>query len=408
MNVDSSKKNLTADSGLLSSPAVLRMAFILGSLAAFGPLSIDMYLPALPHLVSDLQTSPSLTQLSLTACLFGIALGQIVVGPLSDVYGRKKPLLAGLLLYVISSLLCVISPSIEFFILMRFIQGLAGSAGVVISRAAVRDLYSGLEMIRFFSLLMLVNGVAPIIAPVLGGQILQAASWRGIFITLAGLGTLMAAVIWWNFRETLPASRRSRGGLKNTLNTFRQLTHNKKFMGYALVQGFTAAALFTYISGSPFVMQNIFGVSPQTFSLLFAINSLGIIIAAQATGRLAGRIKETRLLAGGLALAFVSGIALLAMTLLEGNFYALSIPLFFVVSSVGIIGTSSFSLAMQDQASAAGSASALLGLLSFILGGMMAPLAGIAGSHTALPMSLIISIAEAAALLCYLLLVRKS
>jgi len=388
--------------------SVIRMTFILGTLAAFGPLSIDMYLPALPNLVGDFASTASLAQLSLTACLLGIALGQIFLGPLSDVLGRKGPLLAGLVIYVLSSLLCIVAPTMELFIFMRFIQGLAGSAGIVISRAAVRDLYAGSELTRFFSLLMLVNGVAPIIAPVLGGQVLQVASWRGIFFILAGLGAMMTVIVLWAFRETLPVKLRSTGGFSNTMRSFRILIHNRTFMGYALIQGFSSAALFAYISGSPFVMQNIFGFSPQMFSLLFASNSIGIIIASQITGLLAGRVREKTLLISGLTLAFVASIGLLVMTLLEGSLFTILMPLFFVVSSVGIIGTSSFSLAMQDQAKSAGSASALLGLLSFILGGIMAPFVGIAGSYTAVPMAVIITIAEAVAVLCYIMLVSRA
>lgn len=386
--------------------SVLWMAFVLGMLAAFGPLSIDMYLPALPNLVIDLNATASLAQLSLTACLIGMALGQIFVGPLSDTLGRKKPLMAGLVLYVLSSLLCVMAPTIELFIAMRFIQGLTGSAGIVISRAAVRDLYSGPELTRFFSLLMLVNGVAPIIAPVLGGQVLQFTSWRGIFIILAALGAAMAAIVLWGFRETLPPALRSKGGLGNTLHSFRELLYNRTFMGYALVQGFSIAAMFAYISGSPFVLQNMFGVSPQTFSLLFAVNSIGIILASQITGRLAGHIRETTLLVSGLVLAFAASLLLLAMTMLNGSLSALLVPLFFVVSSVGIIGTSSFALAMQDQARSAGSASALIGLLSFVLGGIMAPFAGMAGSYSALPMAITITVAEASAMFCYVFLIK--
>jgi len=383
-------------------------AFILGTLSAFGPLSIDMYLPALPNLANDLNSSTSLAQASLTACLLGIALGQVFAGPISDVKGRKGPLIVGLLTYAFSSLLCVLAPNIWIFISMRFIQGLAGSAGIVISRAVVRDLYSGSELTRFFSLLMLINGVAPILAPVLGGQILQATSWRGVFILLSGVGVFMLITVFWGLKETLPTTLRSKGGIENTLLTFKTLIKNKRFMGYALCQGFASAAMFAYISGSPFVIQNIFGASPQMFSLFFAINGLGIIIASQTTGRLAGRIKERTLLVAGLSLAFLGGILLLVMTLVGGGLYTILIPLFLVVSSVGIIGTSSFSLAMQDQAKSAGSASALLGLFSFILGGILAPFVGIAGSHTAIPMGIIIATAEMSAVLSYIFLVKQN
>lgn len=388
--------------------AVLWMIFVLGILSALGPLSIDMYLPALPNLSSDLNCTTSLAQLSLTACLFGLALGQLIAGPISDVRGRRGPLLIGMAIYVLSSLVCVAAPTISVLIVMRFIQGLAGSAGIVISRAIARDLYSGAEMTRFFSMLMLVNGVAPILAPVFGGQILQFTSWRGIFTVLVANGIFMLAAVYFGLGETLPVKLRSQGGVKHTLLTFRGLIRNQKFMGYALAQGFILAAMFAYIAGSPFVLQNIFGVSPQLFSLFFAMNGLGVIIASQITGRLAGRIHDKTLLVTGLMIAFVGGLALLAMILLNGGLYSILLPMFFVVSSVGIVGTSSFSLAMQDQAQAAGSASALIGLLSFIFGGFMAPLVGIGGSYTAIPMGIAIVAATTAALLSYFFLVKQS
>jgi DHA1 family bicyclomycin/chloramphenicol resistance-like MFS transporter len=384
------------------------MVFLLGSLASFGPLSIDMYLPALPNLAADLNSSTSLAQLSLTACLLGIALGQLFAGPISDVYGRRRPLLIGLSFYVISSVLCMFASTIWIFVMMRFIQGLAGSAGIVISRAIVRDLYSGSELTRFFSLLMLVNGAAPILAPIFGGQILQTTSWRGIFLVLFLVGIIMLLAVFWGLCETLPSPFRSKGGLKNTFLTFRGLLGNRTFMGYAFSQGFVMAAMFAYISGSPFVLQNIFGVSPQKFSLFFAINGLGIIIAGQITGRLAGKIHERKLLIAGLAISFVGGSLLLAMIVMGGGLYTILLPLFLVVSSVGIVGTSSFSLAMQDQAKSAGSASALIGVLSFIFGGLMAPLVGISGSYTAIPMGITIAAAETAAVLSYFFLVRRT
>ncbi len=380
---------------------IFGLILILGSLSAFGPLSIDMYLPALPSLSEELHSSASMAQLSLTSCLLGIALGQIFAGPVSDISGRRGPLLIGLAVYAVSSLLCAFAPSIEFLVFTRFIQGLAGSAGIVISRAAVRDLYSGTELTRFFSFLMLVSGSAPILAPILGGQILQFTAWRGVFLVLAAIGLFMLTAVFLGFSETLPADRSSRTGLINTVKTFRALLKNKPFMGCALSQGFSSAAMFSYISGSPFVIQNIFGVSPQMFSVFFAINGLGIILAGQITGRLAGRIPEKKLLITGLLLGFAGGVSLLAMILAGGSLITILVPLFFVVSSGGIIGTSSFALAMQDQANSAGSAAALIGLLSFVLGGLMAPFVGIAGSFSALPMGVIIVSAETAALLSY-------
>lgn len=383
------------------------MVFILGSLSAFGPLSLDMYLPALPKLAGELNSSTSMAQLSLTACLLGLALGQLYAGPVSDVRGRRLPLLIGLILYGVSSVLCAVAPSAELLVLLRFIQGMAGSAGIVISRAIVRDMYSGTELTKFFSLLMLVNGAAPILAPIAGGQLLEFTSWRGVFVVLGLIGVLMLIAVVLALPETLPQERRSKGGLGNTLTTFRRLLSDRTFMGYALAQGFVIAAMFAYISGSPFVLQDIFGVSPQMFSVCFAINGLGIILAGQVTGRLAGRVSDKRLLVSGLALASVAGVALLLAIVSGAGLYAILVPLFFVVSSVGIVSTAGFSLAMRNQSESAGSASALLGVLSFIFGGIVAPLVGIAGNQTAVPMGIVIAAADVSSVLCYLLLVRR-
>ncbi|WP_026678986.1 multidrug effflux MFS transporter [Fictibacillus gelatini] len=386
----------------------LWIALILGSLSAFGPLSIDMYLPSLPTLTKDLHTTTSLAQLSLTACLLGLALGQIVVGPVSDVRGRRKPLIISLALYAASSLLCAIGPSIWVLIVLRFVQGVCGAAGIVISRAIVRDLYSGTELTKFFSLLMLINGVAPILAPIVGGQLLKIVPWQGVFVVLCLIGAVMLAAVIFGLKETLPVERRAAGGIKNTLSTFRDLIKDRVFMGYAWSQALVMAAMFAYISGSPFVLQDIFGVSPQGFSLFFAVNGIGIIIASQLTGKLAGRIRESRLLFTGLGIATLGGLILFTMILAGCGLIGVVIPLFVVVSSVGIVSTTSFSLAMQSQEKTAGSASALLGLLPFIFGALAAPLVGLGGSHTALPMGIVIAAAEVAAISCYFFLVKRN
>ena len=382
----------------------LRTAIILGSLSAFGPLSIDMYLPALPILAKDLHTSASLAQFSLTACLLGLALGQLVSGSQSDIRGRRIPLLIGLVCFAFSSLLCALSPSIGGLILLRFIQGFAGSAGIAISRAIVRDLYSGAEMIKFFALLMLINGVGPIFAPIVGGQLLRFTSWRGVFLVLSVVGILMLLAVLLALPETLPLERRSQAGLKNTLATFRILISDRVFMGYALPQGLVMAAMFAYISGSPFVIQNIFGASPQMFSIIFAINGVGIIIAGQITSRLASRITGIKLFIGGLVLAGVGGISLLTAILSEAGLATILLPLFVVVSSVGVVTTAGSALAMENYGHSAGSASALLGLFAFVIGAIVAPLVGLGGENTAVPMGLVIAVAEIGAILCYVIL----
>lgn len=373
----------------------ISMAIVLGSMTAIGPLSIDMYLPSLPILANDLGTSTSLAQLSLTACLLGLAIGQLLLGPLSDSRGRRGPLLISLLIYAAASFLCGLVSSIWGLILLRFIQGMAGSGGIVIARAMVGDMYSGTELTQFFSLLMLINGLAPILAPVAGGQLLQFTSWHGVFAVLGILGLVMVLAAFIGLQETLPREGRSKGGIKTTVGTFGRLLGDKVFMGYACTQGFVFAAMFSYISGSPFVLQDIYGASPQQFSLVFALNGLGLIIATQLTGRLAPRFHESRL--------FISGILL---SLIGAPLFAVLIFLFIVVSSTGIVNTVGFSLAMQNQGKNAGSASAMLGLLPFIAGSVAAPLVGIAGNHTAVPMGIVIVCCGLGAIFCYMFMIR--
>lgn len=385
----------------------LQLAVILGAITTIGPLSIDMYLPALPRIVTDFGTTAALVQLSLTFFLLGLASGQLLAGPLSDVYGRRRPLIIGMLIYAICSLLCAFIPSIGLLIALRFIQGLAGSVGVVVSKAAVRDLYSGSELTKFFSLLMIVNGLGPILAPIIGGQLLRLTTWQGIFLVLFVAGIIFCLTVLLRLPETLPKERRSKSGLKGTLLTFKVLLGNRRFLGYALSQGFVTAAMFAYISGSSFVLQNIFAVTPQTYSLIFAVNGVGIIITGQIAGRLAGKVSESKLLVSGLLLCTTGGIALLLTVLLGGGLLPILICLFAVVSSVGIVGATSFSLAMQDQGEAAGSASALIGLIPLLLGSSVAPLVGLGGENSALPMAIVIAGTSILSVLSYRFLVRR-
>lgn len=403
--------NLTNDGLIGSSLSIsqsrrLWMAITLGALSAFGALAIDMYLPALPNLAKDLQTTTSLAQFSLTACLLGLAFGQLIAGSQSDIRGRRTPLLIGLVIFAVSSYLCTITPSIWVLILLRFIQGLSGSFGMAISRAIVSDLYSGIEMIKFFALLMLINGVGPIVAPIIGAQLLQFTSWRGVFLVLTLIGILMLLIVYFTIPETLPVHRRSPAGLKNTLTTFWVLISNRSFMSYALPQGLVIAAMFAYISGSPFVIQNVFGASPQVFSIIFGINGFGIILGGQITSRLANRYPGTTLFLGGLVLATVGGVSLLAMILAGAGIAAIIPPLFLTVSSVGVVSSAGSALAMDNCGNSAGSASALLGLFSLLIGAMIAPLVGLGGENTAVPMGIVIAVTEIGAVISYVILKR--
>ncbi|MFE7084661.1 Bcr/CflA family efflux MFS transporter, partial [Priestia megaterium] len=312
-----------------------------------------------------------------------------------------------LLLYTLSSLLCAFSPSVSFLIVMRFIQGFTGAAGIVIARASARDMYSGKELTAFFSLLMLVNGAAPILAPITGGFILQFAGWKIVFIVLAVIGCIISAAVLTALPESLPPEKRTSGGLRETLMTFRGLLGDRMFMGFALSQAFVMTGMFAYIAGSPFVLQNIYGVSAQMFSLLFAVNGAGIICATQITGRMAKTHDERKLFVSGLLIAVIGSIALLLSLAFGLGLTAVCISLFIIVSSVGIVTTTGFSLAMQKQEKGAGSAAALLGLLPFIGGAAAAPLVGIAGEENAWPMAVSIFGFEFCAVLSYVLSAKR-
>ncbi|MCQ4085558.1 Bcr/CflA family multidrug efflux MFS transporter [Saccharibacillus sp. JS10] len=384
----------------------LKFILILGSLSAFGPLSIDMYLPALPTLAQNLNTTQPLAQLSLMACLLGLALGQLIAGPLSDIRGRRMPLIVALVLYTIASLACALASSIWVLIALRLVQGAAGAAGIVISRATVRDLYAGKELTQFFTMLMLVNGLAPILAPIFGGFILNFVDWRGVFWVLCVIGGMMLLAVMFALPETLERERRSSGGLGDTLRTFGKLLRNRAFIGYALCQAFVMAAMFAYISGSPFVIQDLFGVSPQGYSWFFAINGLGIVLFSQITGRLVYRVGESRLLVTGLLIAVISGISLMVLTWIGGGLWSLAPFLFLIVASVGMLSSTTTSLAMQSQEPrTAGSASALIGLMPLLFGAGATPLVGLGSGTTAFPMGLVIGIAELLALISYLIFV---
>jgi len=371
----------------------LVLVLVLGALTALAPLSIDMYLPALPALTGDLSTGAMQAQLTLTACVAGLAAGQAVAGPLSDALGRRRPLLAGLALYAAASLLCAAAPTVEALIALRLVQGAAGAAGIVIARAIVQDLYDGVAAARFFSVLMLVNGLAPILAPVLGGQLLRVVPWPGVFAVLAGIGVALFLGSLLGLRETLPPGNRETGGLRATARTFRALLGDRTFVGYALAIGLAFAAMFTYISGSPFVLQDVYGLSPQAFSLAFGVNSLGIVAAGQAGGALAGRVPLRTLLAAGLAVVAAGGLGLLAAVLAGAGLPGVLPALFLVAAGQGLILPNATALALAGRPPrVAGSASALLGVAQFALGGAAAPLAGIAGPGTAVPMAVSIAV----------------
>lgn len=379
----------------------------LGALTAIAPFSTDMYLPALPAMSREFSASTSMIQLTLTASMLGMAIGQIFAGPISDIKGRRRPLFVGMGLFTLSSIACVLAGSIYIFLAFRFIQGLSGAAGIVIARAVARDLYKGSLLTKFFSLLMLVNGIAPILSPVVGAQILVVAPWQGIFIFLTLIGGLLATAAFL-MKESLSPEKRMRGGLRSSLRGFANLLGNRYFLGHCLMQCTTFAAFFAYIAGSSFVFQNVYGVSAQGFSGIFALNGVGLMIGGFIVGRMVGRIPDVTMLKWGILQAVVGSFFLLGAFVLQLSLPLVIIILFFTVSTLSIVGTSSFSLAMQAQGRMAGSASALIGFFSTVSGGIMAPLVGLAGSHNALPMGIIMVLGEVGAAIFFYWLIQPA
>lgn len=384
----------------------LKLALLLGLFSTLGPFTIDMYLPAFPQIVKQFESSASLVQFSLTACLLGLAIGQLVMGSLSDVYGRRKPLLLAMGLYILSSIACALAPHISMLIAFRFIQGFAAAAGIVISRAIARDLYSGRELTQFFSLLVLVGNLGPLIAPVAGSGVLSFSSWVGVFLSLALLGGLLWLMTQWQLPETLPVERRSPSNIAQQFQNYMQLLRDRTFLGYMLAQGIMVAGVFAYVAGTPFIYQNIYGVSPTTFALLFGSNGISLIIGSQIVGRMAHRVEAPFFVRLGLIIAILSSTAVLIASLMHGPLFTLVVPLFFFVGAIGMTSTAAFPLAMEGQARMAGSAAALLGVIPYLLGAATAPLVGIAGEETAVPLGVIILISSASAMLAYYLLAR--
>ncbi len=363
---------------------------VLGSLTALAPLTIDMYAPGFPRMSQSLHASDAAVQLSMTAFLVGLAAGQFLFGPLSDSVGRRRVLIGGGLAYVVFSLACAAAPDITVLIAVRFLAGGAVAAGSAVSRAVISDRFGGPDIARYFGLLSVILGVVPVAAPVLGGAVLAVASWRVIFLAEAGAGLLLvAATLAW-VPESLPPSRRKRGGIAGTFKAMAALATRRELIGYALTQSFTTAALFTYIAGATFVFQNGYGVSTTGYSLIFAANALGMLLASALFGLLAARLRVNTLLTIAVGTSVV-GSALLVTVLLAGGGIAVTwIFLAVILAGIGMVMPAATTIGQVLGRDSAGSASAILGGLPFILGAVASPLVGAVGTHSPLPMALII------------------
>jgi DHA1 family bicyclomycin/chloramphenicol resistance-like MFS transporter len=383
-----------------------RLVVLLGSLCLLGPLSIDMYLPGFPAIAAEFGAAESQIQLSLTTFILGLSAGQLVVGPLSDSWGRRRPLLVGIGSYVVISLICAVAPNAFAFAGLRLLQGLGVAAGFVIAMAVARDRFEGVAMARFMSLMMLVNSLGPVLAPVLGGQLLRFTSWRGTFVVLGVLGLLLLIALAVGLPETLPQSKRRPANLLLTLKVFGGLLADRKFLGYALASALALGALLAYVAGGSFTLQNVYGLTPQQFSLVFALNSVAVLLAGLLNTALTGRVMPRPLLKIGMAGCSIGGVGLFVGGVVGGGLVTFLPPLFLLTMSVGLLMPNASTLAMSRHPEAAGSASAVLGVTTFLVGGLMAPLVGAGGSASVLPMVTVMASATVLAVILFATLTR--
>lgn len=387
----------------MSKKEKLWLMIFLGMMTAIAPLATDMYLPSLPIMQTELGITASLAQMTLTMTLFGMASGQIFMGPISDRYGRKLPLFAGMMAFLLANAGCFLAQDIKIFLFFRFLTGFAGASGIVIARSIARDVCEGSELTRFFAMLMMVNGLAPIIAPVLGGQLLLIASWRSVFAMLIVVGVLLALATLI-YQETLPKVKRFKG-LADSFKKYPELLQNRYFLGHCLMQCFYFGAFFSYLAGSSFVFQNIYEVSPQTYSFIFGTIGIGLMLSGMVPARLAGKVADVKILKGALMVPLLSAVFMLAGFMLAAPLWYTIIILFITIVPLSVMGTASFSLALSRQGKNAGSASALIGFFSMILGGCMMPVVGIAGDHTAIPMGIIMLSGYILSFICFKLMI---
>ena len=349
------------------------LVFILGNLTAFGPFITDFYLPCLPELTAYFSASASMIQLSLTAGMLGLAVGQLLVGPVSDKYGRRRPLLWCLLLFVLATAGCMLSTSIRPFVFFRMLQGLTGAAGLVISKAIIADSFTGRDVARYFAVLAAVQGVAPIVAPVVGGVAFSLTSWQGTFGVL-GAWALGLLVVCRRLRETLDEKDRLQMPVRKTFRCYVPVVTNGKYLVMNLLQSFSSAALIAYISASPFIFQQHFGLTPLQYSICFAGNALGLVAGSSVVMKIRRLPSATPWCSAGL---FVTGLLMSVALWLEWPFFLFELLLVPMLFCVGMITPVGITLALNSVTENRGSASALLGALPFLLGGIVAPLTGL-------------------------------
>lgn len=364
---------------------------ILGSLTAIGALSIDMFLPGLPDIRNDFQTTTSNAQLTLSMFMIGLAFGNLFAGPISDSTGRRKPLIIAMIIFTLASLGVVFVHNIWLMVALRFLQGVTGGAAAVISRAIASDMYSGNELTKFMALLMLVNGIAPVVAPTIGGIILNYSVWRMVFVILTIFGFVMVIGSLLKVPESLTVTNReSSSGLKTMFKNFKILLKTPRFVLPMLIQGMTFVILFTYISASPFIIQKIYGMTAIQFSWMFAGIGITLIISSQLTGYLVDYIDTQKLLRAMTTIQIIGVILVTIVLLNHWNFWILAIGFIILIAPVTGVATLGFTIAMDESSSGRGSSSSLLGLVQFLFGGVASPLVGVKGEDNPIPYIIII------------------
>ncbi|GIE77180.1 putative multidrug resistance transporter, Bcr/CflA family protein [Actinoplanes philippinensis] len=388
---------------LLPAGRRFRIVLVLGLLTALGPLTIDMYLPSLPAITADLHTTAAAVQLTLTGTLVGLAFGQLLVGPLSDAFGRRWPLLGGIAVHMLASVFCVIAPNVAVLGTLRVLQGLGAAAAAVVAMAMVRDLFTDNAAARLFSRLMLVVGVAPILAPTIGGLVLNWTSWRGVFVVLTVVAVTISAVSALVLPETLPPAARRSGGVLGTVRDYGRLFTDRVYVGLILVAGLAMAALFAYVSGSSYVFQDGYGMSEQQFALIFAGGAVGLIGATQFNVRLLRRWSPQQIMSASLVAGLVFGLVFLVTAITgAGGLAGILIPLWLVLATVGLAMPNAPALALSRHGEAAGTAAALLGAVQFGVGALAAPLVGVLGVGEVAMAVVVFGGMLAATLVCFL------